>query len=243
MPWDMVSTSVNGTRRLTAGWWGGVAIALLVAHCGGMAVAADSPVTPPPPGSPASVSVTAALATLPAHGTTQLSAKVLDSKGAPVAGVMVRFGIVDGANGSVVSPGGLTNSDGIANATLTVGVNPGAVSVRVEVEGGSNPFAIAIVEVAPPVPHLNRNYFNPSRGERLRINVDVPAPARFAVSVVGMSGEVVRQIESGSFASGQVVREWDGRTETGETVPSGIYFVRVQNGSTLQIRKVIVLRL
>ena len=192
---------------------------------------------------PSILSVESAVRSLEARTATTISAVVRDAAGTPVSGVTVTFQLIAGPAGGAVSPAAASDGSGRATATFQAGSSPGRYTVRATAEGGNRPGAEVTVEVTVPAPHLSRNYFNPDRGERLRIQVEVPDPAAVRVNVLAMTGEVVRRVDAGEFGSGRVSREWDGRSDSGERVPSGMYFVRVEQGTTVHARRVIVVRM
>lgn len=66
------------------------------------------------------------------------------------------------------------------------------------------------------------NPFNPTTS----IRFDVPRPSEIDIGVYDITGRLVRQLEKGRFAPGAYTRIWDGRDNRGESLPSGLYFVK-----------------
>ena len=67
-------------------------------------------------------------------------------------------------------------------------------------------------------------------------------PVTTDVSIYDAAGRLVRHVTRGRFAGATRITQWNGRDEGGELVPSGVYFVRLQNGLTEQTRKIVIVR-
>jgi WD40 repeat protein len=82
---------------------------------------------------------------------------------------------------------------------------------------------------------------NPSAGF-LSIPVEVPsADVPFRVAVYDLSGRCLSTLSSGTSPAGMQTLSWDCTTSTGPA-PAGIYFVRLEAGSAIESRKVVILR-
>jgi flagellar hook assembly protein FlgD len=57
-----------------------------------------------------------------------------------------------------------------------------------------------------------------------------------------MLGRKIAVIQDGVLPSGNHSFEWDGRSDAGETVASGIYFYRLKTGEFDQTKKMTLLR-
>ena len=60
--------------------------------------------------------------------------------------------------------------------------------------------------------------------------------------VYNLLGQPVRTLALGSQPPGRHLARWDGRDETGATVSSGIYFVRLEASGMAMTRKLLYLR-
>ena len=82
------------------------------------------------------------------------------------------------------------------------------------------------------------NPFNPSTSIRLRLGV----PQQVRVVVVDAMGRVVRALVRKRLSPGVHVVRWDGRTDDGSPVSSGLYLIRVQAGDKTVVRKAALLK-
>ena len=88
----------------------------------------------------------------------------------------------------------------------------------------------------PSLTRLLQNYPNPFNPETW-IPFELSQDSEVIVSIYDVSGQRVRQLDIGYHSAGIYTQKeravyWDGKTENGETVASGIYFYNIQaNGS------------
>jgi hypothetical protein len=61
------------------------------------------------------------------------------------------------------------------------------------------------------------------------------------VEVFDTGGRLIRRLHEGALTPGSVLI-WDGKTESGHLVPSGIYFVRVASKEVTQKSRLVILR-
>ncbi len=74
-------------------------------------------------------------------------------------------------------------------------------------------------------------YPNPFAGATA-ITFEVPVPSQVKVSVLDQTGREVKTLANGHFASGRHILHWDGGKHS-----SGIYFIRMQAGDFVAVRK------
>ncbi len=94
---------------------------------------------------------------------------------------------------------------------------------------------------------------NPTKGT-VTFSVAVPpsfeqtarGPARIPtdvdVRVFDVRGKLIRTLADSSELNAVVTMKWDGTTQDGVAVPSGVYFLRVLSGDTEAVRKIVLLR-
>jgi outer membrane protein assembly factor BamB len=78
---------------------------------------------------------------------------------------------------------------------------------------------------------------NPVRGGS-RIEFAAPAGTRATLRIYDPAGRLVRELHSGVLAGGPTSVTWDGRSDSGDPVASGVYFVRLEAGGEVLTRKV-----
>lgn len=83
------------------------------------------------------------------------------------------------------------------------------------------------------------NPFNPTTTVRF----SVPAGAdHVGLRIVSVDGRVVRTLVDGEVGPGPHSRVWDGTDDRGESVASGVYFMRLEAGGEVSTRKITLLK-
>lgn len=104
--------------------------------------------------------------------------------------------------------------------------------------------AVVIEGAMPPITavRLHQNFPNPfNPGTKIRF--DLPEPSRVFMSIYDPAGRLVRSLIDGErYGVGGWEREWDGRNEAGDPVPSGVYFCVLEAAGRTESRKLVVLR-
>jgi len=86
------------------------------------------------------------------------------------------------------------------------------------------------------------NPFNPSTTVPFTVPGDASARRILVIAVYDVNGALVKSLASGAFSGGRHTVQWDGRNERGESVASGIYFVRMSSGGYSATKKMVLLR-
>jgi len=104
-------------------------------------------------------------------------------------------------------------------------------------------FAYALGSVRVPTSSLalRQNQPNPVT-QSTRIGFDLPATGEVTLEVFDVKGRLVRRLVSGTLGAGSREVEWDGRSDRGASVGSGIYFYRIRTASGTLTRKMSVIR-
>jgi hypothetical protein len=98
-----------------------------------------------------------------------------------------------------------------------------------------NPFSAKTqISVRIPVSEALSGASSSSSAQSLRTDVNV--------TVYDVAGREVKKIYNGSAFSGVRTFDWNGTSDNGDKVPSGVYFVKTIAGSTSEVRKVVVVR-
>ncbi len=103
---------------------------------------------------------------------------------------------------------------------------------------------ITSVTSSPSLPgsfRLYQNYPNPFNAST-SIAFDWPENAEIELAVYNLLGERVRLLASGYRGAGRAVVHWDGRSDKGGALASGMYLVRLRVGRENQARKVLLVK-
>jgi hypothetical protein len=79
-------------------------------------------------------------------------------------------------------------------------------------------------------------------GSESRLELNLPGQADISVDIHDARGARVRQLYTGSMAGGTRVLVWDGRDNHGQSVASGVYFVRLNTGREILTDRVVIVR-
>jgi hypothetical protein len=83
------------------------------------------------------------------------------------------------------------------------------------------------------------NPFNP----RTTVSYTVPSRGEVTIAIYDARGARVATLLSGEErAAGAYGMEWDGRTESGSTVSSGVFFARIEHGGATRTKKMVMLK-
>ncbi|MEJ2634031.1 MAG: FlgD immunoglobulin-like domain containing protein [Calditrichia bacterium] len=88
---------------------------------------------------------------------------------------------------------------------------------------------------------LGANYPNPFNPVT-RIQYSIPGSGHVRLGIFNSLGQKVRTLVSREMPAGKYEIEWDGKDDHGKSLPSGIYFYRLQTGAHSQTNKMLLLR-
>jgi hypothetical protein len=121
----------------------------------------------------------------------------------------------------------------------------GALDTDGYASGHSNTTSVTLVtaidDVASYSFQLYQNHpnpFNPVTYIRYEVNERTPV----TLNVYDVQGRLVRQLVDTTREPGAYTAQWNGRNLNGESVSSGIYFYRLQAGSEVQTKKMVMLK-
>ena len=100
----------------------------------------------------------------------------------------------------------------------------------------SNDLAFAGI---PEAFSLSQNYPNPFNPET-HIDYELPLETEVRIAVFNLLGQQIRSLFNGKQNPGRYTLSWDGRSEGGLTVSSGVYLVRMRAGKFVSVRKVVL---
>jgi len=86
------------------------------------------------------------------------------------------------------------------------------------------------------------NVFNPVKGEKALIVVELPKQARVRVNLYNTRGNKIRELADEEKEAGSHKYYWDGKSGNGDVVGSGLYFVHIQAGDYKKTKKIVVVK-
>jgi len=89
---------------------------------------------------------------------------------------------------------------------------------------------------------LTDNLFRPLKGLNCKIDVTIFVGGDITIKVYTLNGGLVRTIYDGPANAGVLSRFWDGKTDNGNLVASGLYFIHVKGPNTNKTEKVVVIK-
>lgn len=98
-----------------------------------------------------------------------------------------------------------------------------------------------IREIIPNETQLEQNYPNPFNGST-QIGYIISRDCNIILNMFNINGERIRQLVNQKQKAGRYMVQWDGRGETGEYAPSGVYLCQLITGSQRQIRRILLLK-
>ncbi len=88
---------------------------------------------------------------------------------------------------------------------------------------------------------LHSNYPNPFNPETT-LRFDVPGRSKVTVTVYDILGKKIAVLADKEYDAGYYQIRWDGRNRSGQAVPAGVYFYRLQADNFMQTNKMILLK-
>lgn len=161
------------------------------------------------------------------------------------------FYITDDSNSIflVTSPNGLTGQGSCVIADPT-GLAPGTYcdTLRIYVEGVSGLLGVPIcltVTSGDTLPafsvSLDGNYPNPFNPET-NISFSLPQAMDVQLVVYNVLGQKIATLVDREMIAGTHIVTWNGTSETGQPVASGIYFYRLTTSTAVETRKMLLLK-
>jgi uncharacterized repeat protein (TIGR01451 family) len=72
------------------------------------------------------------------------------------------------------------------------------------------------------------------------ISFEVPASCHINLDIYDVHGRVIRRLLDQQMSSGIHTLSWDGRSDSGEKMPAGVYFARVRNLTESDTKKIVI---
>jgi flagellar hook assembly protein FlgD len=74
------------------------------------------------------------------------------------------------------------------------------------------------------------------------VGFSMPAASEVSLSVYDVKGRRVRMLATGTRSEGSHQVGWDGTDDAGRDVAPGLYFVRLNAGERVEVKRVVVVR-
>ena len=159
-------------------------------------------------------------------------------------GYNFRLPLVDMSQQQVVAEGDIVKIEVINSTGQRIGESRFTVSQQ-EIAT-----AYRIVRIRyNPIPEFSRvlqNYPNPFNPETW-MPFELSQDAEVSITIYDVSGQLVRTLDigfqsAGIYSSQDKAAYWDGKTETGEKVASGVYFYNIELGDYSETRRMVILK-
>ena len=133
----------------------------------------------------------------------------------------------------------------VETATARVKVDLFQDGQRVGIVSSTAAFTItAVATSTDPIPRefaLQRNWPNPFN-PTTRIAFELPVKTRVTLEIFDVRGRRIRTLLDESREAGRHVVDWQGRSDRGVAVASGIYLYRIRAGSFVESRRMVLLK-
>ncbi len=109
-----------------------------------------------------------------------------------------------------------------------------------------NDFASSTVVCLPPSQNdcivLDQNVFEPDRGTPLKITFELSSSSHVRINLYDISGEQITNFVDRIYSEGQYILQWNGMTEKGQKVGSGVYIIIFRTTEFSCVEKIIIAR-
>jgi hypothetical protein len=93
----------------------------------------------------------------------------------------------------------------------------------------------------PETYSLSQNYPNPFN-PRTHISYELPVGSHVTLTVYNILGQKVTTLVDKEMSAGRYVAEWDGASDGGRQVSSGVYLYKLEAGNFIKTRKMLLLK-
>ena len=128
---------------------------------------------------------------------------------------------------------------------VTLGDDPGQIQVTsgelVNSDYRGVQMRVEKVQALPKVASLHQNFpnpFNPST----EIRFDIPTARDVQLKIYNQLGQTIRTLQDQRLKAGSYRLQWDGSTDAGHKVSSGVYFYSLEAGDFSRIRKMTLVK-
>lgn len=153
----------------------------------------------------------------------------------------IKIGIIDPSGRSVISAGAtdLFKVKLAENSAVESNLISG-----IAVDRGASEYRFASVKTTSALPatfRLEQNWPNPFN-PTTSIQYALPAAGWVRLAIYNVLGNEVRILVDGNSVAGSYTVNWDGRSNSNDVLPSGVYFYRLTTGSHQETKKMLLLK-
>jgi len=171
---------------------------------------------------------------------------VVNEHSADLAGYVVYCNGVSLVNGTINDPYQLTFTDNNVSTGLEYTYN--VVARYINPIGYSEPSESAVTTVAdfdevamPMVTSLGGNYPNPFNPSTV-LRFTLASESLVSIDIYSLNGQLVRSLVNGVYGVGEHRVMWNGLSDSGRSVSSGVYFYRMRAGEYVGVRKMLLVK-
>ena len=171
-------------------------------------------------------------------GNTDAAPLFLDTAGGDFH--LMSMGCGQGQNSPCIDAGDPTVLDHLLHCDYGLGLERSDMGAY----GGGDAVSTVVDDAAatlPASPYLAQNYPNPFN-PTTTIEFDLPRRSRVRLSIYNLLGREVARVVDRVLPPGYHRITWDGRSDSGERVSTGVYFYRIEAGACAQTRKMVLLK-
>ena len=138
-----------------------------------------------------------------------------------------------------VSDGFSASETAVMTATRADGSPAYEVNIDLSIQVGES--GVDLPDGIPGVFALHQNYPNPFNPVT-NIRFDIPELSFARMDIYNILGQRVRTLFHGAVEPGYHIAQWDGRSDLGEELPTGMYMYKLHAGSYIAMEKLVLLK-
>ncbi|PCJ83427.1 MAG: hypothetical protein COA57_11375 [Flavobacteriales bacterium] len=130
----------------------------------------------------------------------------------------------------LITPGPFTSNEMLFDAFQWMFYEPGDELIDIGELLATDELLTGVSEPKFPAQMRSFAYPNPFHG-KVKIGYEIDSPSQVSVSVFNIYGSAVRNFPAKNHKAGDHSLEWDGKNDSGASLPSGVYFYTIHAGN------------
>jgi flagellar hook assembly protein FlgD len=74
------------------------------------------------------------------------------------------------------------------------------------------------------------------------ISYKIPIRGQFTIAIFDITGKLIKTLTTNKQSAGQGIVQWNGRNDTGISLPSGVYNYQLSSSDFTSTRKIVLLK-